>query len=120
MIHERIRNDLAEELAPILTEKFRRTLADGEVPMNWLSANLTAIFKKGDGFKASNYRPVPLTSLCCKLQEHFIVSKKIEHIEHHKILTDCQHGFRKRRRCQAQLVALCHELADSLGKNKHI
>ena len=116
----RILNDLAEELARILTENFRMTLADGEVPMNWLSANVTAILKMGDRFKASNYRPVPLTSLCWKLQEHFIVSKTIELIEHHKISTDCQHGFRARRSCQAQLVALCHELADSLGKNKHI
>ena len=79
---------------------------------------MTAIFKKGDRFKASNYRPVSLTSLCCKLQEHIIVSNTMKHLEHHKILTDCQHGFRARRSCETQLVTLCHELADSLDKNK--
>ena len=46
MIHARILYQLAEELAPFLKEIFRRTLADGEVPMNWLSANVTAIFKR--------------------------------------------------------------------------
>ena len=118
MIPARILKDLAEELAPFLTEIFQRSLADGEVPMDWRSANVTAIFKKGDRFKASNYRPVSLTSLCCKLQEHIIVSNTMKHLEHHKILTDCQHGFRARRSCETQLVTLCHELADSLDKNK--
>ena len=118
MIPARILKDLAEELAPILTEIFRRTLVDGEVPVDWRSANVTAIFKKGDRFKASNYRPVSLTSLCCKLQEHIIVSSTLKHLEHHKILTDCQHGFRARRSCETQLVTLCHEIAESLDKNK--
>ena len=63
MIPARILKDLAEELAPFLTEIFQRSLADGEVPMEWRSANMTAIFKKGDRFRASNYRPVSLTSL---------------------------------------------------------
>ena len=118
MIPARILKDLAEELAPFLTEIFQRSLADGEVPMEWRSANVTAIFKKGDRFKASNYRPVSLTSLCYKLQEHIIVSNTMKHLEHHKILTDCQHGFRAQRSCETQLVTLCHELADSLDMNK--
>ena len=86
--------------------------------MDWRSANVTAIFKKGDRFKASNYRPVSLTCLCCKLQEHIIVSSTLKHLEHHKILTDCQHGFRARRSCETQLVTLCHEIAESLDKDK--
>ena len=121
MIPARILKDLAEELAPILTEIFRRTLADGEVPVDWRSANVTAIFKKSDRFKASNYRPVFLTSLCCKLQEHIIVSSTLKHLEHHKILTDCQHGFRARRSCETQLVTLCHKIAKaSTRTNKQI
>ena len=94
MIPARILKDLATELAPILTEIFQRTLVDGEIPVDCRSANVTAIFKKGDRFNASNYRPVSLTSLCCKLQEHIIVSSTLKHLVHHKILTDCQHGFR--------------------------
>ena len=65
----------------ILTIIFQRTLAYGEVPTDWRSANVTAIFKKGDRFKASNYRPVSLTSLCCKLQEHILVSNIMNHLE---------------------------------------
>ena len=46
MIPTRILKDLAEELAPFLTEIFQRSLADGEIPMDWRSANVTAIFFK--------------------------------------------------------------------------
>ena len=49
-------------------------------------ANVSAIFKKGDHFKASNYRPVSLTSLCCKIQEHIVTSNILRHLEEHDIL----------------------------------
>jgi hypothetical protein len=68
----------------ILTETFL---------LYWRTANVTAIFKKGERYKASNYRPVSLTSLCCKVQEHIIVSSILKHLDAHQILTDCQHGF---------------------------
>ena len=53
-----------------------------------------------------------------KLQEHIIVSSTLKHLKHHKILKDWQHGLRARRSCETQLVTLCHEIAESLGKNK--
>ena len=67
-----ILKDLAEELALILTEIFRRILVDGEVPVDWRSAKLMSqpSSKRGDRFRVSNSRPVSLTSLCCKLHEH--------------------------------------------------
>ena len=42
----------------------------------------------------------------------------MKHLEQHNILTDCQHGLIARRNCETQLVTLCHELTDSLDKNK--
>ena len=37
-------------------------------------ANAVPIYKKGDHSSPSNYRPVLLTSICCKLLEHVIYS----------------------------------------------
>ena len=106
MIPARILRDMAEEMSPILTTLFQRIIDLGELPEDWKSANVSPIFKKGDTFKASNYRPVSLTSLCCKLQKHIITSNVLSHLEQHKILTDCQHGFRARRSCETQLLKL--------------
>ena len=106
MIPARILRDVAKEISSILTTLFQRTIYLGELPEDWKSANVSPIFKKGDRFKASNYRPVSLTSLGCKLQEHIITNNVLGHLEHHKILTDCQHGFRAQRSCETQLLTL--------------
>ena len=108
-----IPQDMAEDISPILTIIFQMTLGIGEPPEDWTSANVSPILKR-DRFKASNYRPVSLTILCCKLQENVNNSNVLIHFEHHKILTDCQHGFTARRSCETQLLILEHELADTL------
>jgi len=61
-------------------------------------------------------RLVSLTSLCCKLLDHIIVSQTMKHLERHKILHDCQHDFRAKRSCETQLLTLAHELIESLDK----
>ena len=61
---------LSHQLAPFLTRLFQFSLDSGRVPTDWKTANIIHIFKKGDRHKPSNYRPVSLTSICCKLLEH--------------------------------------------------
>jgi len=63
LITSRILKDISSELTPFLTLIFQKTIDEGEVPSDWKCANVTALFKKGDKFKASNYRPVTLTVL---------------------------------------------------------
>ena len=82
------------------------------------SANVTAIFKKGEKYKPSNYRPVSLTCICCKIQEHILTSNILKHLDAHNILTDCQHGFRARRSCETQLLSLAEELSSGLDKKE--
>ena len=113
MIPAGILRDMVEGISPILTTLFQRTIDLGELPEDWKSANASQIFRKGDRFKASNYRPVSLTSLCCKLQKNIITRNVLRYLEHHKILTDCQHGFRARHSCENQLLTLVHELSES-------
>jgi hypothetical protein len=47
----------------ILTIIFRRSLETGEVPPDWRSANVSPVYKKGDRYKAENYRPISLTCI---------------------------------------------------------
>ena len=41
-----------------------------------------------------------------------LYTKTVKHLERHNILNDCQHGFRAKRSCEAQILTLYHELAD--------
>ena len=111
MIPARVLRDLADEIVQSSPFFFQSTLTQGDVPNDWKSANITSIYKTGDRFKAINYRPVSLTSLSCKLQEHIITNNIMAHLEQHKFLTDCQHVFRTKRGFETQLLTLVRELA---------
>ena len=63
---------------------------------------------------AANYRPVSLTSVVCKVMEHIVCSNIMRHCDRHHILTDAQHGFRKRRSCETQLVITLQDLARTI------
>ena len=118
LLPARVLKELASDISSFLTAIFQKSLDTGYVPKDWRSANVMAIFKKGEKFKASNSRPVSLTSICCKIQEHVITSNVLKHLDEYKILTDCQHGFRARRSCEIQLLTLAQELVDGLGRKQ--
>ena len=81
-----------------------------------INKNVTAIFKKGEKYKPANYRPVSLTSLCCKILVHIVTSNVLNHLDEHHIPTDWQHGLRARRSCETQLLTLAQELIPGLDK----
>ena len=97
-----ILKNTADSLSPYLTYLYQFSLDTGTVPDDWRKANVVPIYKKGEKHVASNYRPVSLTSIVCKLLEHIIHSTVMGHFEHHRILCDEQHGFRARRSCESQ------------------
>jgi len=61
-----------DEIAPELTVIFTQSLNLGNLPEDWLTTNVTPIFKKGDRANPSDYRPISLTSICCKLLEYIL------------------------------------------------
>ena len=83
---------------------FQASLDQGIIPDEWKSANVVPIYKKGDRSKPENYRSVSLTSITCKTLEHEVSSSIMKHLDSHSILTDAQHGFRKRISCETQVL----------------
>jgi hypothetical protein len=43
-----------------------------KVPSDWRQANVISVFKKGEKYLASNYRPISLTCICYKVLEHIV------------------------------------------------
>ena len=70
----------AAEVASILTVIFVQSLSSGQIPKDWLTANITPVFKKRDQGDPSNYRPISLTSVCCKILEHIIRRYVMEYL----------------------------------------
>lgn len=117
-IRPKILKELAIEIAPILTIIFRRSLETGEVPPDWRSANVSPVYKKGDRYKAENYRPISLTCICCKLMEHIVTSHIMDHANRNNILYPLQHGFRSKRSCETQLIEFIDETSNNMASGK--
>ena len=119
-ISSRFLKEMAPSISPALTLIFQASYDQGLVPNDWKGAYITPTFKKGDKSKASNYRPVSLTSICSKAMEHIIHSHLMKYLDSHHILSDQQYGFRKRRSCESQLITTGHDLASGLDKRQQI
>ena len=103
-ISPRFLKEMAEPVTPVLTLIFQASLNQGNVPDDWKEANVAPIFKKDDKSQPANYRPVSLTAVCTKVLEHIIHSHLRNFFEENQTLCDQQHGFRKQRSCESQLL----------------
>ena len=119
-IPARILKEAAPEIAPTLRLIFKKSDETGTLPDDWKTANVSAIYKKGDKKDPENYRPVSLTSICCKVLEHILCSNISKHLDKHNILSDNQHGFRAKRSCETQLVQTIEDLSKSLNDKQQI
>ena len=109
---------LHKELAPTIKILYQKSLDTGILPSIWKSANVAPVYKKGDRYTASNYRPISLTCILCKQLEHIITSSNVKHFTHHNIFYELQHGFREKRSCETQLLMLVDELSKHMQKGK--
>ena len=119
-ISPRFLKEMAEPLTPILTLIFLASLKQGQTPDDWKEANVSPIFKKGDKSQPAIYRPISLTSVCSKVLEHIIHSHLMNFFENNQILCDQQHGFRKHRSCESQLLTIVQDLASGLDNSQQI
>ena len=76
--------------------------------------NCPKFSKKKDKADPSNYRPISLTCVLCKVLEHIVA----EHFTKINILCELQHGFRERRSCETQLFMLIDELSKTMQMGK--
>ena len=110
----------SNEISPILQVIFMQSLDTGVLPSDWLKANVCPVFKKGNQTHASNYRPISLTSICCKTMEHIIYHSIIQHLNSFNVLMiiENQHGFRSQHSCVTQLISLLDNLSYSMDHHQ--
>ena len=84
---------LANELEEPLTVIFQKSLNEGQLPDDWRNAIISPIHKKGSKVTASNYRPISLTSIACKILESFVKEAVIKFLTEEKLISSKQYGF---------------------------
>jgi len=111
----RLIKEMAKEFTPMLTLIFQASIHQGAVPDDWEIALVTPVYKKGDRSNLANYHPISLTCVVYKVLEHIISSSIYTHLSTNTISHDAQHGFRKRRSCETQLIDTIHDFATALN-----
>ena len=106
---------VAEELAPALTIIFQQFYDLSSTPKDWNSAIVTPIYKKGLISYPSNYGPISLTCICCKIMEHIMLSHIAKHIARNNIIINEQHGFRNKLSTITQLINTTTVWANTLN-----
>ncbi|BHF77094.1 hypothetical protein SprV_0502019600 [Sparganum proliferum] len=87
--------ELAQELAKPLSFLCQKSFDAGILPTDWKTAHITPLYKSGSRALATNYRPVSLTSICCKVMEKTIKKELMTYLETNNLLSNAQYGFRQ-------------------------
>ena len=110
--------ELRNELSPTIFLLFEKSLATGQIPSDWTTANVSLIFKKGDKCDPANYRPISLTCILCKVMKHVLASNLTKHLNNHNVLYDLQQWFRQKRSYEMQHLQMVEDLGRQLIKGK--
>ena len=105
-LHPQLLKACASALAYPLYVLFVRSLASGSVPEIWKHSIVVPLFKSGSRCNPLNYRPVSLTSVCCKVMERVLAAHIMEYLEENELLSSRQFGFRAGRSTEDQLLLM--------------
>ncbi|XP_065674085.1 uncharacterized protein LOC136091029 [Hydra vulgaris] len=103
-LHLRVLSKCSATFAKPLSLIYKCSFATGVVPELWKKSIVSPIFKKGSRLKASNYRPVSLTSIPCKIMESILQKRIMEHCVANGLISPNQHGFVHRKGCVSNLL----------------
>ena len=114
-VHPHVLKSCAKALAIPLYLIFINSLTNGVIPEEWTKANITPVHKKGNKSELSNYRPISLTSIVCKILEGIIRDQIMQHMKANKLLSTKQHGFVNNRACNTNLLS-CQDMTSKAAQ----
>ena len=112
--------NVAEAIKRPLAFLFECLFLNGWVPHDWRKAHITPIYKKGDATLVSNYRPISLTSVCCKVVETIIKNEILSFLLTRKLISKQQHGFSSRHSTTTQLLECVHDCSIALDDKNSV
>lgn len=89
---------------------FQKSLLTGKLPKEWKKSTIVPIFKKGSRHTPLNYRPISLTSVCCKTLERLISECLYNFLDTNRLLSSDQFGFRQGRTVDDQLLLVYNDV----------
>ena len=108
------------EISKPLLHIFNLSIQQGYFPTELKLGCITPIFKKGDKFSISNYRPVCSLSPFSKIFERILYNKMLDYIIKFNVFSDTQYGFRKNKSTETALLDFTNYIYEGLSKKLNV
>ncbi|MBY0581070.1 MAG: hypothetical protein K2P53_05265, partial [Rickettsiales bacterium] len=99
---------------------FELSMLTGVIPNIWKTAFVCPIFKKGNPSLSTNYRPISMTCISCKVMESIIDNSLKRYLQLNNFISIHQFGFLKRRSTCTQMLASLNEWTTAVNKKKEV
>ena len=120
-IHNDIIKHLPNETISLLLTILNNIWTSQIFPDSWHHATIIPIPKPNkDHTNSSNYRPIALTNVFCKLTEKLVNKRLLWYLESNDQLSNLQCGFRKNRSTIDHLVRLEFFIREAFSRGEHL
>jgi len=89
----------------------------GQMPNEWRKSIVAPIYKSGLSQQATNYRPIALKSVACKLMERVIVTEMLRYLRSNGIISKQQHGFLSMKSTTTNLIETINDWSTAIYDN---
>jgi hypothetical protein len=111
---------VASCVAEPLARLFELSMTTETIPELWREAWVIPIHKKGIASLASNYRPISLTCICCKVMESIVADALLLYLRARNLLSKHQFGFLSKRSTGLQLLSTLNDWTKAVRDKKHV
>ena len=113
-VHHKILIKGADIIAQPLAFLFNRSLDETVFPKEWKKAHVTPIYKKGEKYLCTNYRPISLLSCLGKVMERCVQKHVFNYLKSNHLLTTSQSGFIPKDSTAYQLLVIYDDFCKAL------
>ena len=103
-------------IAPSIADLINKSITSGRFPNQLKQAKVYPIFKNGAKDDPSNYRPISILPTISKFFEKHVNIHLMRFLNKHKLIHECQSGFRQKHSCNTALIKLIDQWMESIDK----
>ena len=103
-------------IAPSIADLINKIITSGRFPNQLKQAKVYPIFKNGAKDDPSNYRPISILPTISKFFEKHVNIHLMRFPNKHKLIHECQSGFRQKHSCNTALIKLIDQWMESIDK----